>query len=202
MRRAGSTRAAAEAGVDWILHADLATDPELEAVAAAETRLMPTMTFLQRGMEFGQEFGRSPHEVDRIKRHWDSAVRMLERTRSLGVKILCGTDSGNSLLMQYGQWHACEAEILVRYGGYSPLEAIGAMTRNNAYVVGLEGEVGVLEAGKLADIILLDSDPVADIRVLQGGQHLTTVIKDGKVVDLNGHDVEQNRLTVAQPARV
>jgi imidazolonepropionase-like amidohydrolase len=200
-RGAGSTRAAAEAGVDWILHADLATDPELEAVAAAGTRVMPTMTFLQRALEVGQEFGRSPREVDRIKLHWDSAVRMLERTRALGVKILCGTDSGNSLLMQYGQWHACEAEILVRYGGYSPLEAIVAITRDNAFVVGLEGEVGVLEAGKLADVIVLDSNPLADIRVLQGGQHLTTVIKDGKIVDLNGHDVEENRLVFHEPAR-
>jgi len=198
-RGPGSTRAAAEAGLDWILHADLATADELEAVAAAGVPLMPTMTFLQRALEVGHQFGRGPRELDMIKRNWDSAVGMLERARALGITILCGTDSGNSPLMPYGQLHAHEAEILVRYGGYTPLEAIGACTRNNAFVVGLEHDVGVLEAGRLADIILLNSDPLADIRVLQGGQHLAMVIKDGRVVPLDGAGDTEPALAFATP---
>jgi imidazolonepropionase-like amidohydrolase len=184
-RGAGSTRAAAKAGVDWILHADLATAADLEAVAEAGARLMPTMTFLQRGVAVGREFGRSSNEVDLIKRNWDSAVGMLEQARKLGIKLLCGTDSGNSPLMPYGELHAHEAEILVRYGGYSPMEAIVACTRDSAYVMGLEGEVGLLAAGKLADLIVLTADPLADIRVLQGGEHLAMVIKDGQIVRHN-----------------
>lgn len=200
-RGAGSTRAAAEADLDWILHADLATADELDVVAEAGIPLMPTMTFLQRALEVGQQFGRGPHELDLIKRNWDSAVGMLERSRALGITILCGTDSGNSPLMPYGQLHAHEPEILVRYGGYSPLEAIAACTRNNAFVMGLEHELGVLEAGRLADIILLDRDPLADIRVLQGGEHLAMVIKDGRVVDLNGAEDTAPALALAAPAR-
>lgn len=198
-RGAGSTRAAAEAGVDWILHADLATDAELEVVAEAGVRLMPTMTFLRRGAEVGSEFGRGPREMDRLKRHWESAVHMLERARALGVTVMCGTDSGNSPLMPYGQLHAHEAEILVRYGGYTPLEAIVASTKNTAFALGLEDELGTLEPGKLADVIILTSDPLADIRVLQGGRHLATVIKDGKIVPLNGHGVEEEMLAFTQP---
>ena len=200
-RGAGSTRAAAEAGLDWILHADLATADELEAVAEAGVPLMPTMTFLQRALEVGHMFGRGPRDLDLIKRNWDSAVGMLERARTLGITILCGTDSGNSPLMPYGQLHAHEPEILVRYGGYTPLEAIAACTRNNAFVVGLEHDVGVLEAGRLADIILLNSDPLADIRVLQGGQHLAMVIKDGRVVDLNGAEDPEPALALATPVQ-
>jgi imidazolonepropionase-like amidohydrolase len=198
-RGAGSTKAAAEAGMDWILHADLASDAELEVVAEAGVRLMPTMTFLRRGVEVGPEFGRGPREMDHIRRHWDSAVHMLERARALGVTIMCGTDSGNSPLMPYGKLHAHEAEILVRYGGYTPMEAIVATTRNTAYAMGLEDDLGVLQPGKLADVIILKSDPLADIRVLQGGQHLATVIKDGKIVPLNGHEVEADMLAFAQP---
>jgi imidazolonepropionase-like amidohydrolase len=199
-RGAGSTRAAAEAGMDWILHADLATDTELEVVAEAGVRLMPTMTFLRRGAEVGSEYGRGPREMDRLKRHWESAVHMLERARALGITIMCGTDSGNSPLMPYGQLHAHEAGILVRYGGYTPMQAIVATTRNTAYAMGLEDDLGVLQPGKLADVIILKSDPLADIRVLQGGQHLAMVIKDGKVVPLNGHEVEEDMLAFAQPA--
>jgi imidazolonepropionase-like amidohydrolase len=198
-RGAGSTQAAAEAGMDWILHADLATNAELEVVAEAGVRLMPTMTFLQRALDVGPEFGRGPREMDMIKRNWDSAVRMLERARALGITIMCGTDSGNSPLMPYGQLHAHEAEILVRYGGYTPLEAIAAGTRNTAFAMGLEDELGTIAPGMLADIIVLKSDPLADIRVLQGGQHLAAVIKDGTIVPLNGHEAEEDMLIFAQP---
>lgn len=183
-RGAGSTRAAAEAGVDWILHADLATRDDIAAVAEAGVRLLPTMTFLVHIAEMGRDSGRSQAEIDTIKRHIDGGARVLEWARTMGVKVLCGTDSGNSPPMPYGALHAKEAEILVQYGGYTPMEAIVASTRENAFVVGLEGEVGVLAPGKLADIIILDADPLADIRVLQGGTHLAHVIKDGKVVDL------------------
>ena len=198
-RGSGSTRAAAEAGVDWILHADLATDDDLEAVAQAGMPIIPTMTFLARGVEVGLEYGRSQHAVDAMKRHLDGAIHVLERARSLGITLLCGTDSGNSPLMPYGELHACEMEMLVRYGGYSPLEAISAGTRDTAFAVGLEGEVGVLQAGKLADLILVTADPLADIRVLQGGRHLAAVIKDGRRVSLHEQAAETAPLAL-QPA--
>ena len=200
-RGAGSTRAAAEAGMDWILHADLATEVELEAVAKAGVRLMPTMTFLQHALEVGHQFGRGALELDMIKRNWESSVRMLEQARALGITIMCGTDSGNSPLMPYGQLHAHEPEILVRYGGYTPMEAIVACTRNNAFAVGLENDVGVVEAGRLADLIILERDPLADIRVLQGGQHLAMVIKDGHIVALDGNEETEDTLAYATSAQ-
>ncbi len=198
-RGSGSTRAAAEAGVDWILHADLATDDDLDAVAQAGMPIIPTMTFLARGVETGLEYGRSQHAVDAMKRHLDGAVHVLERARALGITLMCGTDSGNSPLMPYGELHAHEMEILVRYGGYTPLEAISACTRDTAFAVGLEGEVGVLEPGKLADLILVTADPLADIRVLQGGRHLAGVIKDGRLVGLHGQTATSELLAL-QPA--
>src|SRR5918912_313817 len=89
-RGAGSTRAAAEAGLDWILHADLATAEELDAVAEAGVPLMPTMTFLQHALEVGHQFGRGPRELEMIKRNWESSVRMLEQARALGITVMCG----------------------------------------------------------------------------------------------------------------
>ena len=187
-RGAGSTKAAAEAGVDWIMHADLATEAELYAVAEAGVRVMPTMTFLFEALSIGKEKGRSDEELDIIRRNAESAMQVLETSRNLGVKVLVGTDSGNSPVMPYGTLHANEAEVMVKYGGYTPMEAIVANTRENAYAVGLEGELGTIETGKLADLLILDADPLADIRVLQGGKHLEAVIKDGRRVNLNGGD--------------
>ena len=195
-RGAGSTKAAAEAGVDWIMHADLATEAELYAVAEAGVRIMPTMTFLFEALEVGKEKGRSDAELDIIKRNADNAVTVLQTARSLGVQVMAGTDTGNSPVMPYGVLHAHEAEVMVKFGGYTPLEAITASTKDNAYSVGMEGELGVIEAGKLADLLILDADPLDDIRVLQGGKHLNSVIKDGRRVDLSAQTEDETVLAL------
>jgi len=189
-RGAGSTRAAAEAGVDWIIHADLATDRDLEAVAKAGIPIIPTATFLAMVVELGTKVGAEQVQLDinRMKRHFDLLCQLMHKARKLGIKLLVGTDTGNNTFMRYGEVHAKEIEIFVKYGGFSPLEAISAATRDNAYALGLEGQVGEVEAGRLADIIVLDSDPLADITILQGGKHLSHIIKDGKIVDLAARD--------------
>jgi len=125
-------------------------------------------------------------------------VKVLQRARALGIKVMCGTDSGNYAWMPYGKMHAKEAEIFVRYGGYTPLEAISACTRDNAFAVGLENEVGVLEVGKLADIIILKQNPAADIRVLQDASNFAMVIKDGKKVNLDDRAAEEAPLASRQ----
>jgi imidazolonepropionase-like amidohydrolase len=186
-RGAGSTRDAALAGLDWIIHADLCGDGELETVAEAGVRIMPTATFVERLLTWGREVGQDVVQIDltHIEARMEKMGEMLQKLRALGVTVLCGTDSGNYPWMPYGELHGNEPDILVRYGGYTPLEAISCATRNNAFAIGLEDDLGVLAEGKLADVILLDADPVADISVLKGGKHVVTVIKDGHVVDLD-----------------
>ena len=193
-RGAGSTRAAAQAGVDWILHADLAGEADLDAVAEAGSRLVPTATALHRALELGVESGRSERELDRVKHHIEAHSFLLQRSRELGIKVLCGTDSGNAPHMPYGEFHAHEAELLVKLGGYTPMEALQACTRDNAFVVGLENQVGTIQEGWLADIILLDANPLEDIRVLQAGRHVALVIKNGKTIDLERSLFEDDTL--------
>ena len=198
-RGAGSTRAAAEAGVDWIIHADLATDRDLEAVAKAGMPIIPTSTFLAMVVELGRKVGAEQVQLDinRMKRHFDLLCALMQKARKLGIKLLIGTDTGNNSFMPHGELHAKELEIFVKYGGYTPMEAIVAATRDNALAVGLEGQVGEIAAGRLADVIVLNKDPLADITVLQRRDHLSRVIKDGKVVDL---DREDEMLTFQQAA--
>jgi imidazolonepropionase-like amidohydrolase len=192
-RGSASTRAAAEAGVDWIMHTDLATEADLEAVAQAGVRIVPTATFVARVLEVGREVGQETIQIniDRMKRHMDGLVSVLQRARALGIKVMCGTDTGNYPWMPYGKMHAKEAEILVRDGGYTPMEAITACTRDNAFAVGLENQAGVIEAGKLADVVILKKNPLADIRVLQEPSNLAVVVKDGKRVHLDDRALEE-----------
>ena len=95
----------------------------------------------------------------------------------LGVKIAFGTDAGVS---KHGR-NADEFEWLVKFG-MSPMEAIKAATVNAAALLGLDKEVGTLEAGKSADIIAVDGDPLADVRVLK---RMAFVMARGEVVTLN-----------------
>src|ERR1700722_17078772 len=189
-RGAGSTRAAAEAGVDWIVHADLATERDLDAVAKAGMPILPTATFLATVVELGKKIGPEQVQLDinRMQRHYDLLGKLMHKARELGIRLLVGTDTGNNAFTPHGELHAKELEIFVKHGGYSPMEAIVAATRDNALAVGLDGQVGEIAPGKFADLIVLDKDPIADITVLQGGKHLVWVIKDGRPVDLDPRD--------------
>ena len=73
--------------------------------------------------------------------------------------------------------------MFVKEVGMPPMEAIVANTSRNAWLMGLEGEVGVIAPGKLADIVIWNSDPLADITVLQRPSEISTIIKDGRVFD-------------------
>ena len=95
----------------------------------------------------------------------------------LGVKIAFGTDAGVS---KHGR-NADEFEWLVKFG-MSPMEAIKSATVNAAALLGLDKEIGTLEVGKSADIIAVDGDPLADVRVLK---RMAFVMARGEVVTLN-----------------
>ena len=189
-RGSGSTRAAAQAGVDAIFHADLATEEDIEAVAEAGVRIMPTMAFMMAAMEHGRDTGMGQTLVDQIKRNVESCIRNMQLARKMGIKLLAGTDCGNSSITLHGECNMYEAEIFNKHLGFSPMESIVACTSGNAYWVGLEGEVGVVGDGKLADILVVDGDPLADITVLQDKSRIHTIIKDGTTVDLTAPEPE------------
>ena len=113
----------------------------------------------------------------------DTSFQMVRDARDRGISVMSGSDTGNASAFSHGRWHGKEAELLVKEVGMSPMEAIVANTSRNAWLMGLEGEVGVIAPGKLADIVIWNSDPLADITVLQRPSEISTIIKDGRVVD-------------------
>ena len=88
--------------------------------------------------------------------------RDLREMRAAGVRILAGTDIG-VLNVVPGQSLHEELALLVRDANLSPLDALRAATRDAAVFLGLEQEIGTIAAGKKADLILLDADPLADV---------------------------------------
>ena len=185
-RGSGSTKASALAGMDWIFHADLATDDDLDAVAKAGIPIMPCFTQCHVIATTDNIPGVGPVTRQRVAAQLETAYAVIRKARQRGIKLLMGTDSGNTACYQQGRYHGIEGELMVKNIGMTPMEAIVAFTRDNALVMGLEGELGTIEPGRLADVIIWDQDPVADISVLYRTDLLNTVIKDGRVIDRNG----------------
>ena len=178
---------AVSAGVDWIMHGDRMTDDVIERLAASGIPLCPTLTLIANLYEWGHLVGVPEHKKDAYKKLLiDCAAPALAKAHQAGVAFMAGSDSGFSVT-PYGEWHARELELLMTYAGLSSLEAIRAATANGAVALGLEGEVGTVEAGRIADLLLVDGDPVADIGVLQDRDRLT-VIADGAVQSFDDPD--------------
>jgi imidazolonepropionase-like amidohydrolase len=183
-RGSTSTRAAARAGVDLIYHGDLATEDDLDIIAKAGMPIAPVLTSPWIGVEHGAAArGFDGRARDRLKAQLDASFQMIRNACARGIPILSGSDTGNASAFAHGRWHGKEAELFVREIGMSPMAAILANTSGNAAMVNLAGEVGVIAPGKLADIVVWGSDPIADITVLQHPEKISTIIKDGRIVD-------------------
>jgi imidazolonepropionase-like amidohydrolase len=181
-RSGQSAAAAARAGFDWVIHASFMTDEDLAVVVKHRTPINPTLSLLANTLDWGRDVGASDGLLDAYKRELDAASRILTKAHREGVVFIAGTDAGQGPV-PYGEWHAREMEHLVHYIGMSNAEALLAGTRDAARVIGMGDMVGTIEAGKFADILIVDGNPLADIAVLQDKQRLRLVMKGGEIVD-------------------
>jgi imidazolonepropionase-like amidohydrolase len=180
-RGSAEVEAAVDAGFDWIMHGNAMSDEAVGKLAETRTPLVPTLLLLSNLADFGEPFGAPTPLRDGCKRLLDSSADSYHRAHKAGVTFALGTDTGFAVT-PYGEWHARELELLMTYGGLSAMEAIWAGTRNGATMLNLEGQVGQLSAGALADVVIVKGDPIKDIRILQDKRNIETVIKDGTVV--------------------
>jgi imidazolonepropionase-like amidohydrolase len=166
-------RIALEAGVDSIEHGCyLDEDPELIPMMAERgVFFVPTLLVYEYHSE-----SRSPWVKDRSRALREHHLESIRRALAKGVKVVAGTDAG-------GHGHpsnAAELRCLVE-AGLTPMQAIQAATGWAAECLGLEQELGTLEKGKRADLVVVDGDPLADVKILQDPKRIKLVIKDGRV---------------------
>jgi imidazolonepropionase-like amidohydrolase len=181
-RGAAEVGAAVRAGVDWVMHGNLMTDEVIEQLAESKIPLCPTLLLHGNWRDFGSLFGVPRRIMEGTKRMLDRSAVTLHKAHEAGVKFMLGTDTGFSAT-PFGEWHARELELLVEYAGLSPLEAIQAGTEGSALAVNGEGRLGVIAAGMAADVLVVDGDPAADIRVLQDRRRLSAIISRGAIWD-------------------
>jgi len=154
--------------------AHVATDsPEivrlLESMRDHDVALNPTLYIFA-----AQQSG---NEVSRARVQWGNGVT--RRAAALGVRIVAGTDNMIDLQRDPLPLLHRELETLVSGAGLTPMQALVSATRNAAHAIGVEQERGTIEAGKVADIVLLEANPAEDIR---NTSKIRMVIKQGRLV--------------------
>ena len=166
-------RMSIEAGVDTIEHGSyLNEDPDLVKMMADKgTFFVPTFTVFNFHRDVGTPEGRLEAR-DFRRQHIES----MQKALSAGVKVVAGTDAGGWV---HGN-NAQELQCLVE-AGMTPMQALVAATGWAAEACGIEKETGTLEAGKAADLVVVDGNPLQDITFLQDKSRIKLVMKEGKL---------------------
>jgi imidazolonepropionase-like amidohydrolase len=173
---------AARAGFDVIFHASYIDDEGIEWCLKNGCVIVPTLPLLVNVIEATGGPSGSPMNAV-FQAEVDAAFANLPRAYRAGVPLVQGSESGWSPI-PYGHWHAREMEIFVRHFGLSPLEAIHSGTLGAARLFRRFGErIGKLEAGRLADILVVDGNPCEDITLLQKPQRFDFIFKGGNPID-------------------
>ncbi len=165
------------AGVECIEHGVMLTQREIDLMAERNIPLVSTLA-----VSLG--CARIPDMPDwftkKARQCAQANIRTIAMARKAGVRIALGTDFSNSKTSPYLK-NGREFEAMVE-AGMTPMEAIQAGTINGAYVMRCDRETGSLEAGKLADVVLCDGNPLEDIRCIGDAEHIRHVFLGGKLV--------------------
>jgi imidazolonepropionase-like amidohydrolase len=164
---------ASDAGVDSIEHGHLMDDNSIATLKKNGTYLVPTLYLTEWWSENMEKMNAPEYLAKKMKVVSAAAEKNAQKAMQAGVKIALGTDAA---VYPHGL-NAHELAVYVKLG-MTPLQAIQAATLNDADLLGWSDKIGSLEAGKFADIIAVDGDPLQDVATLQ---HVKFVMKSGAV---------------------
>ena len=172
---------AVRAGIHSIEHGIFADDEAIELMLEKGTFLVPTLLAPLAVIEIAETQGTMPEwGIKKAREVIEIHSENIGRAYQAGVNIAMGTDAG---VMKHGT-NLRELGLMCQVG-MSPMESIVATTKTAAACLGWEDRVGTLEAGKLADVIITKTDPLADIRSLEDAANIGMVMLDGRIVKNN-----------------
>jgi len=164
-------------GCDAIEHGYWIDDATLEQMRAKDVTWVVTLGYLQRAVDHGKDMNLHPVYVDKCARAIASIADTMPRAKKIGVKRAAGSDFLGTPADPHGE-EGLELEMQVKCG-LTPMEAIVTVTKLNAEFFGLN--TGTVEKGKLADLILVDGDPLKDIKIFQDVQRIKMVMLEGQI---------------------
>jgi imidazolonepropionase-like amidohydrolase len=164
-------------GVRTIEHGNFLDEAAAALMAARGAILVPTLVVYRRVVQHAAEVGISAFHLEKAREVLATGARSLEIAQRAGVRMALGTD----LFRAPKQYQA--EELLIRAEALPATEVLRQATIHGAEVVRMQGRLGRVAEGYLADLLVVDGDPLADLRVLQDqGAHIAMIIKDGAFV--------------------
>ena len=179
-RSAAAVKQAVRAGVDFIGHANYLDDEAVELLAAKKDEIFvgPAIAWEITYLEKCETIGVTRETVieQGYEAEIEATVATVAKLRDADIKLVVGGDYGISIA-PHGTY-AKDLEYFVTYFGMSNAESLICATRNGGLAFEPNGSIGTLEEGSLADLVIVDGNPLEDITILQDHQNLT-VMKDG-----------------------
>jgi len=171
----GSVRNCLRAGVRSIEHGNLIDEETARMIAESGAYLVPTLVTYEALSEEGESFGVPGDVIRKIDEARELGIQALRHAYEAGVRIASGSD----LLGPLQDRKARELEI--KTSVMSPMEALISATRTNAELFGMQHEIGTVEEGKLADLLVVKGNPLEDIAMLQDKANLKLIMKGGGI---------------------
>ncbi len=172
---ASAVRRCAELGVRSIEHGTLIDAEAAEVAAAAGAFVVPTLVTLFAMIEAGDQFGLPKIFAEKLQGLGEDGLRSLDICRTAGVPMGFGTDLVGPLHDRQSQ------EFLIRGQVLPPVDVLRSATSINAALIQRSGELGTIAPGAVADILVVDGDPLGDLGLLQEqGRHIPVIMKDGR----------------------
>lgn len=170
---------ALRAGFDSLEHGTFMDQEALDLLLARNTPVVPALQFEWASVHHGPEFGMPQRVIDGHQETLDAGSESARLIFKSGGRLGLGGDYGFAW-NPHGTY-AKEISFFVKYVGFSPVEAIMCATKSGAEIMGRDHEFGTLEAGKLADVLVVDGDLTHDISLLEDRRRILAVLQGGIV---------------------
>src|SRR5213593_802511 len=170
---------ALRAGYDTLEHGTFMDDEALNMLLTRNTPVVPALQFEHASIVHGPEFDMPQAVIDGHQETLEGGAASALRILRAGGRLGMGGDYGFAW-NPHGTY-AKELTFFVKYVGFSPLETLTCATRTGAEIMGREREFGTLEPGKLADLLIVDGDVLADISLLEDRTRFLAVMQGGVI---------------------
>lgn len=170
---------ALRAGYDTIEHGTFMDNEALDLLMVRNTPVIPALYFEKASVERGPEFGLPQVVIDGHQETLEAGAESARQILKVGGRLGMGGDYGFGW-NPHGDY-ARELTFFVRDVGLSPLEVLTCATRTGAEIMGRDKEFGTLEVGKLADVLIVDGDVLADISILEDRRRFIAVMQGGVI---------------------
>jgi imidazolonepropionase-like amidohydrolase len=178
-RATAGIKNALRAGYDAVEHGTFMDSECLDLLLARDVPVVPALYFEKASVERGPEFGMSQRVIDGHRETLEGGIESARRILKAGGCLGMGGDYGFAW-NPHGDY-ARELSFFVEDVGFTPAEVLVCATRNGAKILGRHSELGTLEPGKLADVLVVRGDLLADIKLLENRSNIRAVFQGGEL---------------------